>query len=159
MILKHNYYYFKKAVPIKTCKKILKAGRKKLIEEATVYGKEETDKVRRKCKIAWIADKWLYDIINPFIHTANKQAGWNFQWDWNEASQFTIYEKDHYYGWHVDQFNTVFSKEKGTNFEGKTRKLSLTLQLTDKTEYEGGDFQFQWLNNKKKKGYRYKNYL
>ena len=22
MILKHNYYYFKKAVPIKTCKKI-----------------------------------------------------------------------------------------------------------------------------------------
>jgi PKHD-type hydroxylase len=148
MILKHNYYYFKKAVPIKTCKKILKAGGKKLIEEANVYG-NKTDQLRRKCKVAWINDKWIYDIINPFIHSANKQAGWNFQWDWNENSQFTIYEKGHYYSWHVDQRPGAF-KNKGKNIDGKTRKLSLTLQLTDKTKYEGGDFQFRWINNKKK---------
>ena len=30
------------------------------------------------------------------------------------------------------------------------RKLSLTLQLTDKTEYEGGDFQFAWIQYDKK---------
>ena len=149
MILKHNYYYFKKAVPIKTCKKILKAGRKKLIEEASVYGKEEADKVKRKCKIAWINDKWIYDIINPFLHRANKDAGWNFQWDWNENSQFTIYEKGHYYSWHVDQMADVF-KNKGKHINGKIRKLSLTLQLTDKTKYTGGDFQFRWINNKTK---------
>ena len=38
-----------------------------------------TGKIGRKSKIAWINDKWIYDIINPFIHTANKNAGWNFQ--------------------------------------------------------------------------------
>ena len=148
MRLKHNYYYFKKAVPIKTCKKILKAGRKKLMEEATVDVRE-TDKTRRNCKVAWISDQWLYDIINPFIHTANKEAGWNFQWDWNETSQFTIYGKGDYYGWHVDQKLEAF-KHRNKNIDGKTRKLSLTLQLTDKSKYTGGDFQFIWIENKKK---------
>ena len=91
MILEHNYYYFKKAVPISTCKKILNAGRKKIIKEALTF--KGMEKVKRDCKVAWINDKWIYDIINPFIHKANKEAGWNFQWDWNESSQFTIYEK------------------------------------------------------------------
>ena len=147
MILKHNYYYFKQAVPIKTCKKILKAGRKKIIQQATTL--EGVDLTARDCKVAWIEDKWIYDIINPFIYIANKQANWNFQWDWNEPLQFTIYEKGQYYGWHTDQGpNSV--KHDNKNINGKTRKLSLTLQLTDRTEYEGGDFQFMWIENDKK---------
>ena len=142
MMLKHNYYYFKKAVPIKTCKKILKACRKKIIKKArTTQGIEDPI---RDCKVAWINDKWIYDILNPFIHEANKKAGWNFQWDWNEDCQFTIYKKGHYYGWHVDQDSEPIT-HKNKNIDGKTRKLSLTLQLTDKTKYEGGDFQFKWI--------------
>ena len=147
MLLKYNYFYFKKAVPIKTCKKILKAGRSKIKEVATTIDKSSYK--YRKCKVAWINDKWIYDILNPFIHSANKEAGWNFQWDWNESSQFTIYEKGHYYGWHVDQHDTPF-KHENKNINGKTRKLSLTLQLTDKTKYEGGDFQCQWIDHRKK---------
>ena len=134
MILEHNYFCFKKAIPIKTCKKILKAGCKKIVEQATTFN--GMDKIKRDCKVAWINDKWIYDILNPFIHMANKEAGWNFQWDWNESSQFTIYEKGHYYGWHTDQSPDCF-KHKSKHIDGKTRKLSLTLQLTDKTKYEG----------------------
>ena len=147
MILKHNYFYFKQAVPIKTCKKILKAGRKKIIKVATTF--KGRDKTKRDCKIAWINDQWIYDIINPFIHRANKEAGWNFQWDWNEPSQFTIYEKGQHYGWHADQLTTL-EKHSNKNLDRKTRKLSLTLQLTDETGYEGGDFQFKWIQDNKK---------
>jgi|TARA_R110002020_G_scaffold155611_2_gene336758 hypothetical protein len=147
MILKHNYFYFKSAVPIKTCKKILKAGRKKITEQAITF--KGVNVTKRDCKVAWIEDKWIYDILNPFIHAANKQAGWNFQWDWNESSQFTIYEKGHYYGWHTDQ-GTSPLKHTSKNINGKERKLSLTLQLTDKTKYEGGDFQFKWIQDDKK---------
>jgi len=144
MILKHNYFYFIKALPISLCNKILKAGRKKIAKQAaTVQG--GLDIKKRDCKVAWINDTWIYDILNPFIHSANKQAGWNFQWDWNETSQFTIYEKGQYYGWHTDQ-NVTPLKSDSKNLKGKTRKLSLTLQLTDKTKYEGGDFQFKWIN-------------
>ena len=145
MILKHNYYYFTKAIPIKTCKKILKACRKKTIKQART--KQGIDDPIRDCKVAWINDKWIYDILNPFIHEANKKAGWNFQWDWNEDCQFTIYKKGHYYGWHTDQ-GTNYLKHKSKHINGKERKLSLTLQLTDKTKYEGGDFQFKWIKDK-----------
>tara|TARA_R100000656_G_C3910011_1_gene120684 strand:+ start:96 stop:689 length:594 start_codon:yes stop_codon:yes gene_type:complete len=148
MILPHYYYYFKKAIPVKTCKKILKAGRKEIIEEGRVQEKKQNNR-NRDCKIAWINKPWIYDIINPFIHAANKNAGWNFDWDWNESSQFTIYEKGHYYGWHADQDRPIL-KHPSKNIDGKTRKLSLTLQLTDKTKYEGGDFQFKWILNDKK---------
>jgi len=150
MRLTHNYWFFKKAIPIKTCNKILKACRKKLMEEGTVEGtvSERMNKERRNSKVAWICDEWIYDTINPFIHTANKNAGWNFQWDWNEPSQFTIYEKGHYYGWHNDQIKPSQSGNK--NIDNKIRKLSLTLQLTDKTKYEGGDFQFRWIDTDKK---------
>ena len=110
MILEHNYYYFKKAVPISTCKKILNAGRKKIVEKAATF--KGIDKKTRNCRVAWINDKWIYDIINPFIHKANKEAGWNFQWDWNESSQFTLYEKGEYYGWHADQDPKSFYKLK-----------------------------------------------
>jgi len=145
MVLTHSYYYFKQAVPIKTCEKILTACRKKIIEQATTLDKG-INLTKRDCKIAWINDKWIYDIINPFIHSANKNAGWNFQWNWNEPSQFTIYEKGHYYGWHTDQDHTLL-KHSSKNINGKIRKLSLTLQLTDKTKYEGGDFQFRWIKD------------
>ena len=145
MLLEHNYYFFKKAVPIKTCEKILKAGRKKIAQRASTAGRG-LDLSKRNCMVAWINDKWNYEIINPFIHTANKQAGWNFECDWNESSQFTIYEKGHYYGWHADQ-KPEPNKNKDKNLDGKIRKLSLTLQLTDKTEYEGGDFQFMWIRD------------
>jgi len=146
MILAHNYFYFKKAVPFKTCKKIIKAGHKLIRTKAGVGKEGKVDFVKRDCRVAWIGEKWIYDIINPFISFANKNAGWNFQWDWNEASQFTIYEKGHFYGWHADQANKPY-KNKSKNFDGKTRKLSLTLQLTDKSKYTGGDLQLKWLQD------------
>jgi len=146
MMLKHNYYYFKKALSSKICQKILKAGRKRIVRQATTD--EGMNKFKRDCRVAWIEEPWIYDILNPFIHTANRKAGWNFQWDWNEPSQFTIYDKGQYYGWHADQFISPL-KHKSKNIDGKTRKLSLTLQLTDKTKYKGGDFQFKWIQDKK----------
>ena len=150
MILNYNYWVFRKAVPVEICKKILKGCRKKIRKKAIVGPNAESweyDIEIRDCEVAWINDKWIYDIINPFIHIANKSAGWNFQWDWNETSQFTIYKKGHYYGWHADQSNEPIQAG-NKNTKGKTRKLSLTLQLTDQREYEGGDFQFKWIQAK-----------
>ena len=148
MQLKHNYWYFRKAIKEEVCNKIITASLKKSQEKGTTGNKKGGSKYRN-CWVSWIDDKWIYDIINPFIHQANKQAGWNFQWDWNEMSQFTIYKKGHYYGWHVDQ-RPEAAKNKDKNLDGKIRKLSLTLQLTDRTKYEGGDFQFKWIQNTNK---------
>ena len=56
-----------------------------------------------------------------------------------EDLQYTRYNSDGcFYGWHID--NGV----KGSEYP--QRKLSITLQLSDASEYEGGDFQFTLVN-------------
>ena len=51
----------------------------------------------------------------------------------NEDLQYTRYNDDSsYYGWHID------GQVKSDN---PPRKLSMTIQLSDPSEYEGGDFQ------------------
>ena len=170
MQLKYNYWYYRKALKKELCDKIISLclkqnqGKASIAEEDDKEGRyalAEDALKQRDCYISWINDPWIYDILNPFIHAANKQAGWNFQWDWNEPSQFTVYNKNQFYGWHCDQLstpynatNTEFPQE---NFNNKYRKLSLTLQLTPSSEYKGGDFQFKWFDYGKVKINQLKN--
>ena len=87
MIVNPNYFYFKKAVSPKTCSKILKACRKKIIKEGSlinenkraekdnrIYIRPEEDNRARNCMIAWLNETWIYNILNPFIHEANKKG-------------------------------------------------------------------------------------
>jgi hypothetical protein len=37
-------------------------------------------------------DAWIYKEIQPYIHQANRNAGWNFEWDRSESCQFTKYK-------------------------------------------------------------------
>ena len=149
MNLKYNYWYFQKAIKKEVCNKIITASLKKSKKKGTTENKKVNSKYRN-CWVSWINDKWIYDILNPFIHLANRNAGWNFEWDWNESCQFTHYDKNLFYSWHCDQLINSF-KDSNKNINGKTRKLSLTLQLTDESRYEGGDFQFKSFFKKKVK--------
>jgi hypothetical protein len=60
----------------------------------------------RDSDVSWLNDKWLYDIFHPYVHHANKQAGWNWEWNFSESFQFTVYhgrkENGGFYGWHAD---------------------------------------------------------
>ena len=85
---------------------------------------------------SWISDRWVYKEIQPYVHQANANAGWNFQWDYSESCQFTKYDgsKKQHYDWHTDAGTRI-------NENGKVRKLSMTVALVDGSEYEGGDFE------------------
>jgi len=119
----------------------------------------------RDSKVAWLNEKWLYDMIHPYVHEANARAGWNWQWDYSEQFQFTIYEPGGFYSWHCDgpsDHNGIFKryiygvtpkplKSDGRipegyaaddNMIGKIRKLSLTINLNEPGEYEGGELKF-----------------
>lgn len=127
----------------------------------------------RDSNIAWLDDQWLYDTIYPMLHEANKKAGWNWNLDYSEALQFTKYQNDQFYGWHADGNSDSFGaykryiygvtdaplKPDGTipagysnynKFIGKIRKISMTINLCDETEYEGGDLKFDFGMHKTK---------
>jgi len=145
MKLKYNYWYFTKAISPAQCQRIIKTATKMPYTTGTIEGNPEADKPEidpkyRKVKITSISDPEIYSLLNPFIHGANKSAGWNFQWDWNETSQFAMYNKSDHYEWHHDE------AEPFKIYNNKVRKLSLSLQLTDPSRYEGGDMQFRWLD-------------
>jgi len=90
-------------------------------------------------------DRWIYNEIQPYIHQANANADWNFQWDMSESCQFTKYTKDQYYDWHCDSWDKPYDKP-DTPSHGKIRKLSVTVTLSDPKDYKGGELEFDFRN-------------
>jgi PKHD-type hydroxylase len=134
--------------------------------------KNKNDNIRdnyfiRDSEISWLTDQWLYDLILPFVKEANNLAHWKFDIECFENFQFTVYNSPGgFYGWHkdggsdhfakykrhIDGITTLdsFGKIKSDHIEndeliiGKVRKLSLTLNLSDDNEYEGGNLMFDF---------------
>ena len=53
-----------------------------------------------------------------------------------ESCQFTKYKLNQYYDWHCDSWDKPYDKK--VNQTRNIRKLSMTCQLTDGSEYKGG---------------------
>jgi PKHD-type hydroxylase len=148
MNLKNYLWYFKKAIPERICDDIVKYGHQ-LQDKAATTGfdsdkKRQIKDVRKKRKsdIVWMSSRWIYREIQPYIRLANINAGWNFQWDYSEACQFTKYKKGQYYDWHRDSFDRPYQRESNDPTHGKIRKLSVTVTLSDPKNYKGGELEF-----------------
>jgi PKHD-type hydroxylase len=150
MILENYYYRFTKAIPKDICEKIIDLGKQKTLEKAKIDKNKKAPKKIRDSKIIWLTDQWLYDLIQPWLNEANKEAKWNFNIDWNESFQFTVYGKNQHYDWHTDQTVDLYSNKQNLNFDGKTRKISMSLNLSDPSEYKGGELNFCWKDKKMK---------
>jgi PKHD-type hydroxylase len=91
----------------------------------------------RRSSVAWIVKdsktEWLFDKLGHIVSSLNSQF---YKFDltgFGEAIQLANYDHSEQgmYGWHQDYGGA------GT----PSRKLSLVLQLTDPSEYEGGNLQ------------------
>ena len=149
MNLKWSYWYYQSAIPSKICDDILEYGLSQekqmaLTGHADDPSEEELKNIQKKRKsdVVWMSDVWIYREIQPYIHKANSDAGWNFQWDFTEACQFTEYKKGQYYDWHNDSAIEPYDTPDEPARNGKIRKLSMTLCLTEQDEYEGGELEF-----------------
>lgn len=94
----------------------------------------------RSSEIRWInpsdpGSKFLTDMLWYFAKEANRNA-FGFNIDYLPDIQYTKYsaEENGKYDWHCDTF--------WANPTTYDRKLSIVIQLTDPSEYEGGDFEF-----------------
>jgi PKHD-type hydroxylase len=157
MILNHFSWKYTEGIPPRNCDEIIAYANSKKEEERLALTGIETDKKvesindlnteeikdlkkRRISNVIWLDEKWIYKLFQPFVSDANKNAGWNFQWDFSETCQYTTYGVGQFYDWHMDGFSNPYKKE-GQLFN-KIRKLSVTLLLSDPSEYEGGMLEF-----------------
>ena len=152
MNLSHYFWYFKSALTPRFCDEVVKyaLGKKEIMgvtrgssndrnlaEKPLTKEEVRNLKYKRDSDLVWLGDTWIYKEIHPFVHQANKNAGWNFQWDHSDLCQFTKYKLNQYYDWHNDSGEKIPP-------HGKIRKLSMTCQLTDGSEYSGGELEFDF---------------
>jgi len=113
-------------------------------EKATVVGRDisEDYSAIRITRTAWIKPspetKWIYERMQAVIRNLNDRV-WQFDVSgFSEDFQYTVYQDSEggHYDWHVDQ-----------GILPKNRKLSLSLQLTDPSLYDGCDLQLHGDNN------------
>lgn len=104
-------------------------------------GAEQSQYIRRSL-IHWLefneSTRWVYKRLAHVISMINAKY---FRFDltgFGEPLQLTNYDHSDNgtYGWHQDVVN-----------QGVSRKLSLVLQLTDPSKYEGGNLQIMVENN------------
>lgn len=89
----------------------------------------------RRSQVSWLKNdsdtRWVFEILGGVASKLNAQ---NFRFDltgFGEPLQLTNYDQSEngMYGWHQDYGG------------GVSRKLSMAVQLTDPSEYEGGNLQ------------------
>jgi len=160
MNLQNYYYYFKNALTPRFCDELVKYGTHQQEQLAIIgehlgkinEGKSLSDedikdlKKKRDSNIVWLNDRWIYKEIQPYIHQANKLAGWNFDWDFSESCQFTKYKLNQFYDWHCDSWEAPYENKNDLNTFGKIRKLSVTCSLSDPKDYKGGELEFDFRN-------------
>ena len=152
MVHKYKYWVFEKALDSSLCDALINIGKSKQIKEGMVGDYEEKQKKGeltekelqrmykiRQSNVSWLSDPWIFRLLQNYLEIANTRSGWNFQWSHSEEIQFTEYKNGHFYDWHSD------SDDKSTR-DKLCRKLSMSVSLTDPSEYEGGEFEFDYRN-------------
>jgi PKHD-type hydroxylase len=114
------------------CESIIKLGTKSLGHAE--IGTGTIDKKTRDSKTAWISpangNEWIFQRLTNAILAINQHYFKFDLWGMAEGLQFTEYtEPSGMYKPHVDCM-----------YKGVIRKLSLSVQLSDPNDYEGGDF-------------------
>lgn len=127
------------------------------LNQSTVSEQLVVNKTIRNSQNAWIpTTHWLGGFIWYYAQRANRE---NFLYDLttidDEHLQYTVYNEGDYYHWHIDAGIASAYKPKTIIGSAKdcredtlileseyVRKLSFSLQLSDESEYQGGDLQF-----------------
>ena len=152
-LINHTWIY-RKTIPKRICNLIIQEGLNKPFQTAEtgfsikkktsplVNKKNLCKKIRNSNVNFFDNTPWIHNLINPYIIDANKNAGWNFNILKPETFQFTKYGINQHYHWHQDSFKNAYSSEHIN--AGLIRKLSVSLVLSDKNEYQGGDLNFAY---------------
>lgn len=131
---KTPYYYWEGEFNDHLCDAIIQEGNTFTVEQATVDSNRDIQTNLRNGLVSWVHDNhWINGLVEQYVRRANQLADWNFRIEGKEKIQFGTYPKEAFYTWHRD-----------CDVESDLyRKLSVTVQLTDPSTYEGGDFQLK----------------
>jgi len=106
------------------------------ITDGTVLGDGVDDEAIRRSETTWITPDddtwWIFEKLAKVAERANRHYGFELT-GFGEDLQYTVYRAPGgFYTWHQDGLDGPLA----------TRKLSLVVQLSDPSDYVGGELQF-----------------
>lgn len=137
--LKHNfvdYIYYQGLFLPHEIDRILNLWDEDETIKATISGASQYNDELRKSSVMFIdhieENNWIYDKLASLAIKTNNERYWFDLLGFHQKLQLTRYSEGDYFDWHLD-FGAG---------EISARKLSMTIQLSDSDDYEGGDLQF-----------------
>lgn len=132
------FFVFPRAVKPDVCDQIVTDCKQNILKKASIHGfdkKGRDDPAIRKTSVDFITDKdnKINELAWHFLREANK-VQFHYDLTYFQAIQFAEYKDGGFYGWHQDA--------SGIDPDNETRKLSLSLILSDPNKFEGGELQF-----------------
>ncbi len=133
-----NFYYFPSALNDEAIERVNSLGAALPTKRGVIGGAAlVADESYRTSSVAWIPlaseHHWLYDLLGKYGVLANERM-WNFAISGcSEEIQYATYHANNqgHYDWHMDLGKSA-----------SHRKISISVQLSDPSEYEGGDLNF-----------------
>lgn len=139
--MKNIWEVWRSALTPEECDAIIARSQSYPEKTATVgFGKDHrVDRNLRESTVRWFSVKQERQLVERLMEFVNSSNRTNFGFDLVAPFdlQFTEYHgtQNGNYGWHHDvRLNTVAPYD---------RKLSVVVQLSDRSDYEGGEFEFQ----------------
>ncbi|MFA7429434.1 MAG: 2OG-Fe(II) oxygenase [Rhodospirillaceae bacterium] len=90
----------------------------------------------RRTLIHWLAEDaetaWVYQRLASIVAQENREKFHFALTGFDEDAQVGRYAEGHFYDWHIDR---------GGRGTGRSRKLTVSVQLTDPRDYDGGDLE------------------
>jgi len=130
------------------CQDIIDMGHQQKAEQAKVGHQDKAgggyDTKKRITTISWIPFKAMPDMYRIIERTMLQVNGNHFGYDGmklTEPAQFTEYPKGGFYDWHMDS-------DVNCQYEPPIRKMSMTILLSNPSEFVGGDLEFMAEGNK-----------
>ena len=131
------------------CQHIINLGHQQKKQEARKGSSREYKEGKHDTKMRITAISWIpFDVMPQMykqIERSMLQANGNhFGYEGmkiTEQAQFTEYPKGGFYDWHMDA-------EVDCRHEPPVRKISMTILLSNQSEFEGGDLEFMSEGNK-----------
>jgi PKHD-type hydroxylase len=130
--IKYDLWEYQSTIPTSICDDIIKKYDSDSLEYGTINNTDINLEVRKVKIIELEKTDWITSIFHYYGFDANSE---NFKYKISEVSnpQFLKYESGMFYNVHCDTSNSI----KSNSFY---RKLTVVLDLSDPSEYVGGDF-------------------
>ena len=135
----HRILLFEEVFDAQECDRLIETGRSMESSGDLMPGAVDTGKGDqiRDVDVAFVMpdedSRWVFERLAEVLAQANQDA---FRFDlegFRQGFQVSRYAAGQHYGWHLDI---------GPG-PGARKKLSITLQLSDPSDYDGGDLEFR----------------